>query len=96
MVLTAACDSGGSVSDLESGDDEGYTYEKADVVDLEGASVLTVRQQGPDGELTAYVDVKDPHYVRRLEIPDQDATYDFSRFDEEFSVEALADDEVYR
>ncbi|MDO9457893.1 serine/threonine-protein kinase [Nocardioides sp.] len=79
---------------LEGDTSQDYTFEKGDVVDLEGASVLAIDQSSADGDLTAYIDVKEPHYLRKLDVPGDEASYSFSRFDEEFTVEAPPADKV--
>lgn len=73
------------------------TYTVTGTEDLDGDEVVLVDNEDPeDGTSTGYVLVDDPHYLVKIEKTDGEdsGTVSFSEFDEDFDVEAPAEDEV--
>jgi serine/threonine protein kinase len=71
---------------------DGFTYEKQDVVEVEGRKTLQIEQTDDAGEvIVAYVAVAAPHYLVKLESESDEGSYTFSAFDEAFDPEAPSD-----
>lgn len=82
---------------IESEKDDGDTYKKKDVEDVDGDDAIPVeRKSDDDGISVGYVLVDEPHYLVKVEKTDGDDTgkVTFSEFDKEFDVTAPAADEV--
>ena len=82
---------------LEEDDSDGSTYEKAGEDELDGDDVIKIDNVDPeDGTSTGFVLVDSPHYLVKIEKTegDEPGSITFSEFNEEFDVEAPADDEV--
>ncbi|MDF1605305.1 hypothetical protein [Nocardioides sp. YIM 152315] len=88
------CDLDDLLDELISDDDTDYT--KAGDDEIDGERVLAVESKDEDGSSTGYVVVDEPHYLVKVEKTegDEPGSVAFSEFDEEFSVEAPAGDEV--
>jgi serine/threonine protein kinase len=90
--FTDICD----IDELLEDDGGDYTFEKGDVGELDGQRVIDVQQTDSGGQAaTIEVAVAEPHYVLQLDSAEDDGSYRFSQFDEEFTAQAPADDEVY-
>jgi len=78
----------------DEGDGGGYKTTGTDEVD--GQEVVKVEQSDDTGSSTGYVLVDGDHYLLKIERTegDQPGKLEFSEFDEEFEVEAPADDQV--
>ena len=82
---------------LKDDEEDGSTYSKNGTEDVDGEETVKVDNEDPeDGTSTGYVLVDEPHYLVKVEKTDGEDTGSiaFSAFDEEFDVEAPADDEV--
>ncbi len=80
----------------EDGSDNS-TYSKAGTEDVDGDKTVKIDNEDPeDGTSTGYVLVDEPHYLVKIEKTEGADTGEvtFSAFDEDFEVEAPADDEV--
>lgn len=93
------CDVDELLDQLLKDDDEEdeSTYSVTGTEDLDGDEVVLVDNEDPeDGTSTGYVLVDDPHYLVKIEKTDGEDTgsVTFSEFDEEFDVEAPAEDDV--
>jgi hypothetical protein len=77
-------------------DDEDSEYKTVGTDELDGREVVKVANTSAEGTSTGYVVVDEPHYLLKVERTegDQPGKIEFSDFDEEFDVEAPADDEV--
>lgn len=95
--LTQFCSVDALLDEMLKDDDDGSTYSKSGTDELDGAEVVKIDNEDPDdGTSTGYVLADDPHYLVKIEKTDGKDTgsVTFSEFDEEFGVEAPADDEV--
>ena len=92
------CDLGDLLDQLLKDDEtDGSTYSKNGTEEVDGENAVKVDNEDPkDGTSTGYVLVDEPHYLVKVEKTDGEDTGSiaFSAFDEEFDVEAPADDEV--
>ncbi|HEY1133424.1 MAG TPA: hypothetical protein VGE77_02525 [Nocardioides sp.] len=93
------CDVDALLDQLLKEDDEEdeSTYSVTGTEELDGDEVVLVDNEDPeDGTSTGYVLVDDPHYLVKIEKTDGEdtGTVTFSEFDEEFDVEAPAEDDV--
>jgi hypothetical protein len=82
---------------LKEDDEDGSTYSTSGTEDVDGEETVKIDNEDPeDGTSTGYVLVDEPHYLVKIEKTDGEDTgsVTFSEFDEEFEVEAPADDEV--
>ena len=90
------CDIDDLLDELLDGDDDS-TYTTKEVEKVDGEDAVAVEQKDDDGELsTGYIRVDDPHYLVKIEKTEGEDTgkVTFSEFDEEFEVEAPAEDEI--
>ena len=80
--------------DSDEDDDKAYTVK--DVEEVDGEDAVPVEQKDDDGTSVGYVLVDDPHYLVKIEKTEGEDTgkVTFSEFDEEFDVEAPAEDEI--
>ena len=80
-------------ADDGGGDSE---YETVGTDELDGQEVVKVENTDDDGTSTGYVLVEDPHYLLKVERTEGESPgqIEFGEFDEEFEVEAPAEDEV--
>jgi hypothetical protein len=71
-------------------------YKTTGTDEVDGEKVVKVEQTDDDGAATGYVLVEGEHYLVKLERTEGDdpGTLEFSAFNEDFDVEAPADDEV--
>lgn len=95
--LSGFCDLDEFLDQLLSDDDSGSTYSKAGTDEVDGDEVVKIDDEdSEDGTSTGYVLVDDPHYLVKIEKTEGQDTGEvtFSEFDEDFDVEAPADDEV--
>lgn len=82
---------------LKEDDSDNSTYSKNGTEDVDGDETIKIDNEDPeDGTSTGYVLVDEPHYLVKIEKTEGQDTGEvtFSGFDEEFDVEAPADDEV--
>ena len=82
---------------LKEDDSDGSTYSKNGTEEVDGEETLKIDNEDPkDGTSTGYVLVDEPHYLVKIEKTEgaDTGSVTFSQFDEEFDVEAPADDEV--
>ncbi|WP_296601667.1 hypothetical protein [Nocardioides sp.] len=82
---------------LKDDKEDGSTYSKKGTEDVDGDETIAIDNKDPeDGTSTGYVLVDEPHYLVKIEKTEGEDTGEvtFSEFDEEFDVEAPADDEV--
>ena len=82
---------------LKEDDSDNSTYSKAGTEDVDGDKTVKIDNEDPeDGTSTGYVLVDEPHYLVKIEKTEGADTGEvtFSAFDEDFEVEAPADDEV--
>ena len=82
---------------LEEDDSDGSSYSKAGEDEVDGEDVVKIDNEDPeDGTSTGFVLVDAPHYLVQIEKAegDEPGKVTFSEFDEDFDVEAPADDEV--
>ncbi len=82
---------------LKEDDSDGSTYSKNGTEEVDGEETLKIDNEDPkDGTSTGYVLVGEPHYLVKIEKTEgaDTGSVTFSQFDEEFDVEAPADDEV--
>src|SRR6478752_5708842 len=82
---------------LKDDKDDGSTYKKVGTDEVDGDDVVKVENNDPeDGPSIGYVLADDPHYLVKVERTegDEQGSVTFSDFDEEFDVEAPADDDV--
>lgn len=82
---------------LKDDDEDKSTYTKKGTEDVDGDETIAIDNKDPeDGTSTGYVLLDEPHYLVKIEKTDGEDTGEvtFSEFDEEFDVEAPADDEV--
>lgn len=92
------CDLDSLLDDLindKEGSDATYSVDGTDEID--GDSVVKVdRESEKDGTSSGYVLTDSPHYLVKVEKTEGDdaGTITFGEFDEDFTVEAPADDEV--
>ena len=79
-----------------SEDDTKTDYEAKGTDEIDGEKVVKVERTGENGPSTGYVLVDGKHYLVKLERTNGDdaSSIEFSDFDEEFEVEAPAEDEV--
>jgi hypothetical protein len=78
-------------------DDQDSTYSKGDTEDVDGQDAVAVdNKTEDDGTSTGYIAVDEPHYLLKLEKTEGEdtGTVTFSEFDEDFEVEAPADDDA--
>lgn len=77
----------------EDGDSK---YETVGTDELDGDEVVKVENTDDDGTSTGFVLVDDPHYLVKVERTEGESPgqIEFGEFDEEFEVEAPAEDEV--
>ncbi|WP_459969976.1 hypothetical protein, partial [Nocardioides pyridinolyticus] len=78
-------------------DDDQSTYSVDGTDELDGDEVVRVENEDPEeGTSTGYILVDEPHYLVKIEKTEGEDTgsVTFSEFDEEFDVEAPAEDEV--
>lgn len=76
---------------------EGTKYTVTGTDELDGDEVVLVDNEDPDeGTWTGYILVDEPHYLVKLEKTEGEdtGTVTFSEFDEQFDVEAPAEDDV--
>jgi hypothetical protein len=78
----------------EDGDKADYEVKGTD--DVDGEKVVKVERTGKDGPAMGYVLIEGKHYLVKLERTDggDEGAIEFSEFNEEFEVEAPAEDEV--
>jgi hypothetical protein len=90
------CDLDAFFDNLFKDDEDGGDYKTTGTEEADGERVVTVEQSDEDGTSVGYVLVEGDHYLVKLERTDGDdpGHLEFSDFDEEFDVEAPADDEV--
>lgn len=76
--------------------DSGSKYKTVGTGELDGQQVVKVDNTSAKGTSTGYVAVDDPHYLLKVERTegDQPGKIEFSDFDDQFAVEAPADDEI--
>jgi hypothetical protein len=82
---------------LQNDTEDDATFTKGDSTDVDGDKAIAVdRESDEDGKSTGYVLVDDPHYLVKIEKTEGDDTgsVTFSEFDQDFDVEAPADDEI--
>lgn len=86
-----------SSDDSDDGSDtsQDSEYEVTGTEELDGQEVVTVEQTDEEGTTTGYVLIEGEHYLLKIErtVGDEPGTVDFSEFNEEFEVEAPAEDE---
>ena len=91
------CDIDDLLDEMLKDEDDGSTYTTTGTDELDGQDVVLVDNEDPDsGTSTGYVLVDEPHYLVKVEKTEGEDTgsVTFSAFDEEFDVEAPAEDEV--
>lgn len=91
------CDVEQLLEEMLTDEDDESTYEKQGTEELDGEDVVKVESTDPeDGSSLGYVLADDPHYLVKIERTEgeEQGSVTFSDFDEEFDVEAPADDEV--
>jgi hypothetical protein len=82
---------------LKDEDDDDSTYKKVGTDELDGEDVVKVENNdSEDGPSIGYVLTDSPHYLVKVERTegDEQGSVTFSDFNDEFDVEAPADDEV--
>ncbi|MBA2955271.1 hypothetical protein GON03_13105 [Nocardioides sp. MAH-18] len=91
------CDVDKLLDELLKDEEDGSTYKTVGTDEVDGDDVVKVENNDPeDGPSIGYVLTDDPHYLVKVERTegDEQGSVTFSAFDEEFEVEAPADDEV--
>lgn len=90
------CDLDSFFDNLFKDDEGGGKYKTTGTDDINGEAVVKVEQSDDDGTSVGYVRIEGDHYLLKLERTegDEPGHLDFSDFDEEFDVEAPADDEI--
>jgi len=95
--LNTFCDVDELLDQLLKDEDSGSTYSKNGTDEVDGDEVVKIdNEDKEEGTSTGYVLVDDPHYLVKIEKTEGDDTgsVTFSEFDEEFEVEAPADEDV--
>jgi hypothetical protein len=95
--LNTFCDVDDLLDELLKDEDSGSTYSKQGTDEVDGDDVVKIdNEDKEEGTSTGYVLVDDPHYLVKIEKTEGEDTgsVTFSEFDEEFEVEAPADDDV--
>ena len=91
------CDIDDLLDELVSDDDDDDSkYEKGKTDEVDGEDAIAVEHKDDEGTSTGYVRVDAPHYLVKIEKTKGDDTgsVTFSEFDEKFTAEAPADDDV--
>ena len=91
------CDVDGLLEEMISTGDDSSTYTKAGTEELDGAEVIRIdNEDEEEGTSSGYVLADEPHYLVKVEKTEGEDTgsVTFSQFNEEFTVEAPAEDEV--
>ncbi len=90
------CDLDAFFDNVFADDEDGSEYKTVGTDELNGEDVVKVENTDDRGTSTGYVLVDDPHYLLKIERTEGDdpGKIEFSEFDEEFEVEAPAEDEV--
>jgi len=90
------CDLDAFFDNVFKDDSDGGTYKTTGTDELDGQDIVKVEQSDDDGSATGYVLVDDPHYLLKIERTEGDdpGALAFSEFNEDFDVEAPAEDEV--
>jgi hypothetical protein len=90
------CDLDDFFDNIFEEDGNASEYETVGTDEIDGQDVVKVEQTDADGSATGYVLVEGEHYLLRLERTEGDdpGQLEFSEFNEEFEVEAPAEDEV--
>ena len=91
------CDIDDLLDELLTDDDEDASaYKKGRTEEVDGEDAIAVEHKDDEGTSTGYVRVDAPHYLVKIEKTKGDDTgsVTFSEFDEKFTAEAPADDDV--
>jgi hypothetical protein len=90
------CDLDAFFDNIFKDEADGGEYKTAGTDELDGQKVVKVEQTDEDGSSVGYVLVEGDHYLLKIERTegDQPGKLEFSEFDEDFEVEAPAEDEV--
>lgn len=94
--FTQFCDLDAFFDNIFSPDGSTGDYKKTGEEELDGQDVVKVEKSGDKGSATGYVLVEGEHYLLKLERTEGDSpgSLEFSEFNEEFEVEAPAEDQV--
>jgi hypothetical protein len=90
------CDLDAFFDNVLKDDEDGGTYKTTGTETIDGEDVVKVEKSDDDGTATGYVLIDGKHYLVKIERTegDQPGKLEFTDFNEEFEVEAPADDEV--